>query len=100
MEAAPRLPTTTSNLDKQPNFDALKRWMGQLESWSVDIYEERQRLLAEKEEITQERDGLQQVVNDVEWKADAYDTLVEKLADAARGIADFQEVYDLCGVRA
>jgi len=77
------------------NFGPIKKWMELLQDWcqaSVD------KLHADEEEDNERIVELEHKLEDADIDAARFHEVREKLEDVTRGVADIEEVYDLCAV--
>lgn len=78
------------------NFDPIKKWMELLEDWCKAASDKLQSYDTEEaEEITK----LKYELEDAEIDGAAYREMREKMEDVVRGVADLEEVYEICGLQ-
>lgn len=76
-------------------FAPIKKWMELLEDWCREAID---KLQTYETEEADEISKLKTELEDSEIDAASYREVREKLEDVTRGVADIEEVYDLCGV--
>lgn len=79
------------------NFGPIKKWMDLLEEWCNSAMD---KLQEHETEESKEISELKGKLEDAEIDACAFRLVTELLEDVKREVADIEEVYEACGLRA